>query len=600
MGDLLVPDALVEGMIRETEELRSLLRKGKVLEERNRIDSLLSLVRECWEKLLPDEPPADEVLYALLRAEIMLYASLDDYFDQVPTDLSEKILDRGAKMVRSLEFDAGAFVENTLVPGPPTAQALRLFKNRLAYLHAYSNELYRRDEIPKSLEVVERLYEGIRKLKDRLKSYGDVPDFKDELKKQEYHVDGLLARVCTQRAKCHRQRMEYQSSRKFYSEALQAYLDAARKRPAEYSYYLKRTAMIIAGGSGFINLSRGLLTRATLGIRSAQMMLLPSRNLVYNMYLRTLSAGILRAQSGHEQAGLIEAREELLGAYKALEGVGHFRYMLLAANELVLACVYLGYFAEAFNYIREIRRLAEGRDTEGRQRAVRTADSSRWLITADLLESLARRHQGGAHAEQISLSLAEQAEVRARRLGFKRSRLEALILQGEALFELGRYSEARKAFLDARDLNQEEAQRGIPVISDQHLHVVSLLYLCRISIRTDHPSVAQGHYDEVRKFSTVEHKWVETLRARTESEMTGVDELFPLRGIPEGGYKAAHKELQKWLIRQARKKYGPNLTRIAEEGLGLSRGALYKWFSKEELEELLNSAGPDDREEKSS
>jgi tetratricopeptide (TPR) repeat protein len=400
------------------------------------------------------------------------------------------------------------------------------------------------------------------------------------LRNHGYDVDGLLARICVQQAKGYRQMMEYQRSRQFYSEALEAYLTAAQKKPDEYTYYLHRVAMVIAGGSGFINLRRGLLTRATLGIRSARMMLLHSENVVYKVYLQTLNAGILRAQSGYNSDGLSAARAQLENAYRCLNEIGHFRYMLMTLNELVLSCIFLKDFPAAEGYVKEIRRLAQGKKDDGTIRNVRMTDNFRWLVTADLRTSLIRLHQGKAEEAR---DIAKQARADANKRNLKRNHILGLILEGEALFEMGEYEESRAMFLKARDRNREEKA----LISDPHLHVATLLFLSRIGIKTNNYEVAQSHYNESQSYGKMEQQWVEDLRIQTEKELTQRVHPFIIKEIPTDGYHEAIGRMRFWMFKEAQKKHGRNLTKIAEE-LKMTRGVLYKWFKDPSPEETLN------------
>jgi len=505
----------------------------------------------------------DDQLNAFLRAEIMYYSALD-HLDSVTIELKQRVLFTGEYLSGNIEAEIESACRE-----PIESKRVTLLKHKLAYLVSYGNELYRKDDLEKSCKVCDGLY----RLVKALHTAG-------------YSMHGLLARVCVQLAKAHRQLMRYEEARRYYDEALEAtYLQAAlrmkelagdpEKQNKELPYYRRRAVMILAAGSGYIYIASGNFQRAAMLLWPLRTVMLLDEDSLSQTYLKMLTASVMRARAGSDESMLERARQELEEAYQFFKDAQHLRYMRPSLFELVLALIYLRRFDEAARYTEELRKPP--------LTVIRTTNPQRWEIIACLLDGIRYKYLGEPDkallcAERAFGGRGKGGEMVAKKGGsqYRRSRIEVATLCGEALYRMGDYSRAEEKFKEAINLNIDESSKTSRAIPDQHLLAAANIYLALIALEKSDEESADIYYDVARS-EPVEHRWVKDLEeAYKKRRDEGKTLVF---NDHKRSYADFESQLQNWLIRKLVSVYGPNATRIGE-ALGIHRTKVKPWLDR--------------------
>lgn len=486
------------------------------------------------------EDISQEELYNILRGEIMYYAALD-HLDKVGVQYSWQILNKGKHLFKSFINEYSTTDMSTI--------DISMLKHKLAFLLSYGNELYRRDNLDESLEVCQRIYDIVKKAQISVGT-----------------MHGMMARTCVQLAKPYRQKMEYEKAREYYAEAIesthrQAEIKALElanqpeKLDKELSYYRRRSIMILAAGSGYINIASGNFNRAAMVLWPMRTAMLHDQDKLSQTFIKMLTASINRARAGSDRSMLEKACLDLEESYRIFHEYGHVRYMRPTLYELVLGLIYLRQWDKADHYTNILRKLP--------RTLIRDTNNQRWEIIAGLLEGISHKYQGN-YAKALESAEKAMGSGNAQRRGGtqnRRSRIEVAILSGEALFHLKKYKDAEKKFREAKELYDEVSLKHQRVLSDKHLLIAAQIYLALIALNRDQVDDAYAIYEEV-KSSQVEHRWVVDLLKELEVELVRSGSKLIISNFHRP-YKEIQQELQDWLVRRLEGIYGRNAKQIA-------------------------------------
>ncbi|QQS47066.1 MAG: hypothetical protein IPM66_24900 [Acidobacteriota bacterium] len=533
-------------------KVREYLRDGTCHLHLNEITDLgihLS-ANESWHNQL--QGMSDDDLRLILRGEIMHYSALD-HLDKVTTTLSQQIVEKGDIVFNRLT--SGKLLSEDSDPNPG------LIKHVLAFLISYGNELYRCDNLDRSLLVCQEIY-------NRVKKYHS-PD---------RPMYGMIARACVQLAKSFRQKVDYDIAGALYAEALEAthlqaeikaaeLVDDPVRLSKELSYYQRRSILILAAGSGYINIASGKFNRAAMIMWSLRTAILQDQDVLSRTLIKMLTASINRAKMWSDRETLANACKDLIEAYETFRDLDHVRYMRPTLFELVQGLIHLHRWEEAEKYTEELAGL--------NRKSYRSTNDPRWEIIATLMTGIRYKHQ---KRYDLALKYAERAVIN-KSAGSQqtRSRIEAAVLSGEALYHLNDLERATAKFREVRKLHDDVALKHRRVLPDQHLLVAADIYQARIALRQNNDELAQELYESARS-QNIEHGWVIELLEELKNEMNSHGSKFIISDF-QRPYKDIERELQDWLVIKLVNLLGQNAKLIAEV-LKENRHTVGQWIHR--------------------
>jgi tetratricopeptide (TPR) repeat protein len=361
-----------------------------------------------------------------------------------------------------------------------------------------------------------------------------------------------------------------------YTKTLDLLHERARLRgksdPDDYVFTMRRQAMAVGIGFGWVNYTRGFLRRAENALVAARAMLAGSSDPVVPFYINLLYGTIRRCRAGNDPAGLAEAIKILDGARAEFERNGHRRYVARACWELSLSHNLLGDDKTAEKYLDIVEKEAE-----------RTGHP-KWRTNVSILWSRILRKRGDF---QGALEKAELALERARDCKSILPEVDAYLTLGEAKFDEAEHSSRRDGYDAACGefkkalrlaLTQGRAGTSVDLPSNPKIVAVCHLRIAQCYAREGDEAKAKEYFAEWGGLRpNVEHQWVRDLAARVESEIEGLRKNFNIPADDESEWNYARNvaRLRQWLLEQAlltKKNYSD-----AAGVLGVKRATLYQW-----------------------
>jgi len=343
----------------------------------------------------------------------------------------------------------------------------------------------------------------------------------------------------------------------------------------DHLFIMRRQAMAIGIGFGWINLTRGSLRRAENALATARSLLARSRDPVVPSYIELLYGTIKRCRAGTDPAKLRDAIDSLSLARAKFEEIGHLRYVARTCWELCLAYILLGDFGAA----REHLDVVAGHAGQTRH--------PKWQTNVRIGWSRISRAEGDFPGALEQANLAIQS---AKECNSSLPMVDAHITLGEIKLlaaedpeqkEAG-YHSARSIFEEAHRIALEagpsEGTDGLP--SNPKIVAVCKLRIAQCHAREGEVTKAKEYFAEWEALrANVEHEWVRELAGSVKDEIDSLSSNFtiPVNDKLKWGYAENATRLRHWLLAQALKETNGNVNNAAKL-LGVTGETLYQWI----------------------
>lgn len=345
----------------------------------------------------------------------------------------------------------------------------------------------------------------------------------------------------------------------------------------DHLFIMRKQAMAIGIGFGWINLTRGSLRRAENALATARSLLARSRDPVVPSYIELLYGTIRRCRAGTDPVKLRNAIESLSLARAKFEEIGHQRYVARTCWELCLAHILLGDFSAAREYLDVVARHAG------------QTKHPKWQTNVNIGWSRILRAEGDLQGALQKATLAIQS---AKECKSSLPIVDAHITLGEITLLAAEdpeqkeisYQSAWSIFEEAHRIALEsgssEGTDGLP--SNPKIAAVCKLRIAQCHAREGEVTKAKEHFAEWEALrANVEHEWVRELASHVKDEIDSLLSNFtiPINNKLKWGYAENVARLKQWLLAQALQETGGDVNNAAEL-IGVGRGALYQWKRK--------------------
>jgi tetratricopeptide (TPR) repeat protein len=342
----------------------------------------------------------------------------------------------------------------------------------------------------------------------------------------------------------------------------------------ERTFMIRRQAMTIGFGFGWVNASRGSLKSAENSLLTARSLLAGINDPVVPSYIELLYGITKRCRAGSNKVKLQEAVESLISARSAFELAGNSRYVPAACWELSLALNLLGRFSEAQENLNKVREYAE------------KTEIARWLANVRTQQSRILRNQGDY---KRALREAEEAVRIGNDCNLALPLTTAYIARGEAKLRLPGndkqseidYKDARRDFEIALQKLKSSATAEKILEHSANPKIVGIceLRIAQCYAREGDDENAKLHFSRWELLrERVEHELVREIGAEVKSEIDKLLMNFTISGkeSSEWNYITNVTRLRNWLLTRALRHTKRNYSAAAEL-LGVKRGTLYQW-----------------------
>jgi len=394
----------------------------------------------------------------------------------------------------------------------------------------------------------------------------------------EFPCFGTQATLCFHSGSMLRKLEQHNRAESMYSRALNLLYERGKTRHEndvdDYSFAIRKQAMIIGLGFGLINIARGSLERAAHSLTTARSLLSRSKDPIMPAYIELLCGTVERCRAGSHKTKLSEAIAMLERAGAALDG--NARYRVRAYWELALAKSLIGDLDGARSDLSHVASYAQKRMDQ------------KWQANVHILQNRMLRREG-RHEDALL-----EAEMAVDTTKTNESRMvlpliDALITRGEVQLSMAkgtepldsRNSRARNDFklalscmLDQKGLDHKEGRFLNPKIA-----AVCHLRIAESYAREGDQANAKSHYASwLRIEDQVEHEWVKELAKRVRNEIARLSMNFAISASDERewGYADNLAKLRHWLLIRALRKTNQNYSEAAKL-IGVQRATLYQW-----------------------
>jgi tetratricopeptide (TPR) repeat protein len=437
-------------------------------------------------------------------------------------------------------------------------------------------EYYRTHQYDKALEVVSRIH--------HLVLQGLMND--------TFPCFGTMAEISYYLGRIYRQVGRFDDAEENFAKAMECYHRRAEQKKRQFAgdprraqlsvnFALHRSAICLGFGIGWVNYTRGHLTRALHNnIIPARIVLLNTNDELSQASLNVILGAIKRSAKNRKE--IRSSIEHIQKAYDIFASYGHRRYLAWAAYGLSLAHFYGQDFATAREKQSEMMKLAE------------ELDDFEWQSTSFTLRSrINSRLNDNRAAEEDASRAYELADEHGQVL----CKIDALIWRSWARIQLGKHADARSDVNEALELNQQQAvARRTAETANPRIEALCHLNLAYSYALEHEGRKARAHFKEWEEMSReVEDGRVHDLAtevARAIGKLSSDfivekialdDPKLPRRKIDTDNpdlqrrlnYKTHLRHLQKFLVGEARE--------LSEEKqdiaklLGISRQTLFQW-----------------------
>jgi tetratricopeptide (TPR) repeat protein/DNA-binding protein Fis len=435
-----------------------------------------------------------------------------------------------------------------------------LAKRQVLYCTCYANELKRHGKVEAAREVLEWLL-NFTELK-----------LHDE---KAFRSFGTQAWITYYLGAVYRILEKHNLAEGMYTQTLELLYKRGKyeQREDERLFMIRRQAMAIGLGLGWVSASRGALQRSQNALTTARSLLTGIKDPIVPYYVDLLYGITMRCKAGRNQEKLREAVDILVAARKSFETHKQHRFVPAASWELSQAYNLLEEFEEADKCLKKVADYAE------------ELRHPKWLINVHIQRSRVARNQKDYNA---ALSHAQRALNEAMTCKSVLPITTAYITLGEAKFESLKaqggnpnYETARADFENALELitrSQDNEEKSY-YPSNPKIVAVCELRIAQCFARDTDEIKARLHFTrwEILR-PIVEHEFVREMGEQVKREIEELSMNFTIsaRNSNEWDYVANVTRLRNWLLNQALRQTKRNYSKAAEL-LGVKRGTLYQW-----------------------
>lgn len=346
---------------------------------------------------------------------------------------------------------------------------------------------------------------------------------------------------------------------------------------------IRKQAMAIGIGYGWVNLTKGSLAKAENALTTARSLLAGINDPVIPSFIELLYGSIKRCRAGTNREALEKAVESLEAARDSFHDNGHWRHVPRACWELSLAQNLLGDFDKAEENLRTVEEYAI---------KVRHA---KWETNVLILRSRLLRNRKSPDASTAShqlneaLAHADAAVDKAEECKSILPLTDAYITRGEAKFEIIEASDNPASSYEAARKDFERALEGLEKSSfrepnetlplNPKIAAVCELRIAQCFVRDGEESKARGHFNKWELLRpSVEHAWVRELGNVVSQEIETTVKNFTISAKTprEWNYARNLAQLRSWLLTQSLRYTKRNYSAAADL-IGVKRGTLYQW-----------------------
>lgn len=485
------------------------------------------------------------------KARTLIY-ELNDFF-HIDDEIGSETLALGNRVQSELH---NLFVEGSAI----TDRTRLLIREQVLYCACRGNELKRAGDPESALKLFRWLLDFTqnRVVSEKLPCFSTLATL-------SYHL-GSIYRVLEQHAR----------AEDMYTQSLTYLYQRSKTRDTadldDHFFTIRKQAMAIGIGVGWVNLTRGQLRRAEHALTTARSLLAHSQDTIIPSYIEMLYGTIKRCRAGADGPKLREAIRSLTEARATFERHGHSRYVPRACWELSLALVQAGRFEAAGE---AVQRVAEYADRIGHPK---------WQTNVHILQSRIARNQGD---HERAIREARKALLRADDCSSILPLIDARLTLGEAELCIAQKSDAAKPdytaalseFENALELaGGDNAHHLLP--SNPKIVAVCFLRIAQCFARQEDEVKAKdwfARWEALRH--QVEHEWVRDLADEVQAEIDGLLRNFFLSATnrKEWDYSRSVARLKRWLLTQALRHTGNNFSEAAKI-IGVKRATLYDWL----------------------
>lgn len=512
---------------------------------------------EYLEKATDEERAERQKSVEYWRARTLLY-EMNDIFQLNPS-IKEKAILGGRKVYSELQARSGDWESD----GEIAYEQRRIVREKVRYCACLGNELKRAGDVREARQLFEWLFDFTEK---KLKKEGEFPCY------------GLRASLTYHLGSVYRILEQHSSAEDKYTETLELLYERAKRRgegdPDDYLFTIRKQAMAIGIGFGWVNYTRGFLRRAENALATARSMLARSSDPVVPFYIDLLYGTIKRCRAGTDPVKLQAVIEILNLARNEFKDHRHQRYAARACWELCLTYILLGEYKAARKQLDVVAERAD------------ETNHPKWRTNVSIGLSRILRGEGDLKG---ALREAERAIQRAGECISILPKVDAYITLGECKLHAAEkwdqkdasYSAARSEFEEALRIMSEHGQidrmTGLP--SNPKIVAVCNLRIAQCYAREWDEDKAKQHFAEWETLrANVEHEWVRELASKVKAEIDSLSMNFTISANNKGewNYTENVAKLRKWLLAQALRQSKKNYTDAAEI-LGVQRATLYQW-----------------------
>lgn len=342
------------------------------------------------------------------------------------------------------------------------------------------------------------------------------------------------------------------------AEAEQERKKLQAKQDDDQRLVVRRVAMIMSQGFGWIAYQQGFLQRAHYSyLIPARFQLLDSEDKIVKGYNRLVTCSVLRSMEDSEGWRVSKALSEAREAEQYFRSCDHQRFILRARFEQ-------GHCHLRLNEYERVEELAESIRAYAEQ-----VRDDRWLCNAYLLQARVAKDLGDP---KQALEIALKAETKAgQHVG---ARIEALFLLVEIKLVLHRGSDARADLQAIAKITDGETIHN-PLLDARFHFLLAKAYLAEKEFY-----LAEQAYEAGRlRSEIIEHFFIKQLETEIKEEFERSRQIFTIKITEDSplDFQTYRPQLLEFLIKQAQLRSKSKTKSDVAQQLGISRQTLLQW-----------------------
>jgi tetratricopeptide (TPR) repeat protein len=517
--------------------------------DEEQFDDLESAARTLYSFLVANNETERDEYWAAMP---ILY-ELNDFFGYAKS-LKEGVAARAIKVygeLRELEVEWSS--------KEPTPEERELARLKVLYCACGANELKRAGEI----EQATKMFEWLLKFTT------------DAIKTEKFPCSNTRATLNYHLGSLYRILEKHDRAEKVFTDTLNLLHEKADEAPRNANALLalvRKEAMVVGIGYGWINYTRGFLRRAENALATALALLAQSKHPIIPSYIKLLYGTILRCRAGSNDGGIDNAIAILLEALEEFKQRGHTSYAARASWELALAYNLARRFDDAQKHLDYV--------------IEHTKEHPKWLTNVRILQS--RQYQKKGFYKE-ALEEAKKALTIATNYEATLPIVDSHLAIGEVKLALAKSGIDKSKNIESAMINFKQAlhvvsesklqDQGSPLPSNPKIVAVCELRLAECQAVLGEQAAARAHLAAWQRLeANVEHEWVRELAKTVTEEVKQLSLNFVISADNpnEWDYSKSIASLRQWLLQRSLQQTGQNYSKAAEL-IKVKRATLYQW-----------------------